>query len=180
MAKIKYRKSAGVVASAALIALLVAYGVDKPDETAQTLVTTVEEFEGYVPEAYQDIAGIWTRCFGDTSGVTPGATYSFDQCAKSLNDQLIKHSQPVFDCMPTLAKQNPKTIAAILSMTYNIGVGGMCRSSVAKYANTGQWEKACKRMAEIYKTAGGKPVGGLERRRKLESRMCLEGLQEGR
>lgn len=33
-------------------------------------------------------------------------------------------------------------------------------------------------MAEIYKTANGKELPGLVKRRRLESDLCLQGLQE--
>lgn len=56
MARIPYKKSPGVIAAAALVAMLVHYGVsqDSAQQTAQQTITTVEQFEGYVPEAYQD------------------------------------------------------------------------------------------------------------------------------
>ena len=67
----------------------------------------------------------------------------------------------------------------MVSMAYNIGSGAFCKSSVARYANAGDWERACKRMAQIYKTAGGQELPGLVKRRKMESELCLEGLREG-
>ena len=36
------------------------------------------------------------------------------------------------------------------------------------------------RMSEIYKTAKGEPLPGLEVRRNQESEMCLQGLAEAR
>lgn len=55
VAKIPYRKIPGkVVAGAALVALL---GVG----AAQLGIETVADFEGYVPSAYLDPVGIWTK-----------------------------------------------------------------------------------------------------------------------
>ena len=182
MARIPYKKSPGVIAAAALVAMLTFYGVslDTAQDTAQQTITTVEQYEGYVPEAYQDPVGIWTRCYGDTTNVTPGAKYSAEECAKSLNDHLIETSSPVMRCVPDLARQNPKVIVAMLDMAYNIGPTAFCKSSVARFANAGEWTAACRRIAEIYKTAQGVPLRGLEVRRGAESEMCLEGLKEGR
>lgn len=182
MARIPYKKSPGVIAGAALIALLTFYGVspDTAQYTAQQTITTVEQFEGYVPEAYQDPVGIWTKCYGDTTHVTPGTRYSAEECAKSLNDHLIETSSPVMRCVPDMAKQHPKVIVAMLDMAYNIGPTAFCKTSVARYANAGEWTAACRRIAEIYKTAQGVPLRGLEVRRSAESEMCLEGLKEGR
>lgn len=174
VAKIPYRKIPGkVVAGAALVALL---GVG----AAQLGIETVADFEGYVPSAYLDPVGIWTKCFGDTHDVTPGASYTFDECVRSLNGQVVAHAKPILKCIPALADQPDKVKAAMVSMAYNIGVGGFCSSSVARYANAGDWERACRRMSQIYRTAGGKELPGLVKRRKAESRMCLEGLREGK
>lgn len=180
MARIPYKKSPGVIAAAALVAMLVHFGTppETAQDTAQQAITTVEQYEGYVPEAYRDPVGIWTKCYGDTTNVTPGAKYSADECAKSLNDHIVETSTPVMRCVPNLAHQNPKIIVAMLDMAYNIGPTAFCRSSVARYANAGEWAAACKRMAEIYKTAKGEPLPGLEVRRNQESEMCLQGLAE--
>lgn len=182
MPRIPYKKSPGVAASLALVAMLTFYGVsqDTVQETAQQSITTVEQFEGYVPEAYRDPVGIWTKCFGDTTNVTPGAKYSFAECSKSLNDHFIETSEPVMRCVPDLAKQPPRVIVAMLDMAYNIGPTAFCKSSIARYARAGEWAAACKRIAEIYKTAKGVPLPGLEIRRNQESEMCLAGLREGK
>lgn len=172
--KIRYRKVPGkVIAGVALIALM---GIG----AAQLAVEEIAEYEGYVPEAYKDPVGIWTKCFGDIYDVTPGASYTFEQCLQSLNQNVLKHAKPIFKCIPRLADQPDKVKAAMVSMAYNIGTNGFCSSSVAKYANAGEWDKACRRMAQIYKTAKGKELPGLVKRRKGESELCLQGLKEGK
>lgn len=170
MSKIPYRKVPGkIAAGTALIALL---GVGAANLTLET----VADFEGYVPAAYVDPIGIWTKCWGDTYDVTPGATYTFDECVRSLNKQVYAHAKPVMECVPELRERDDLVIASMVSMAYNIGTNGFCKSSVARKANAGDWRGACERMREIYKTAGGKPSKGLEKRRGVESDMCLRGL----
>ncbi len=182
MPRIPYKKTPAVAASLALIAMLIGYGVstDTAQETAQQAINTVEQFEGYVPEAYQDPVGIWTKCYGDTTNVTPGASYSAEECARSLNNHLVETSTPVMRFVPDLAKQHPKVIVAMLDMAYNIGPTAFCKSSVARYANQGDWTAACKRISEIYTTAQGVKLKGLVVRRTAESEMCLQGLKEAR
>lgn len=173
MARINYKKPPKkVLAATALVALLGFAG-------AQLSIETIADFEGYVPEAYQDPVGIWTKCWGDTRDVIPNATYTFEECAKSINDHALELAQPIMRCVPSLNTQPSKVKAAAVSMAYNIGSGAFCKSSVARYFNAGEWERGCIRMAEIYKTAKGKELPGLVRRRALESAMCLEGLREG-
>lgn len=167
----RYRKIPGkLVASTALVALL--------GSGAYFTLNEVASHEGYVPEAYRDPVGIWTKCFGDTYDVTPGMEYTFEQCLDSLNRQVEAHARPILKCVPGLQERHYKTKAAMVSMAYNIGTGGFCRSSVAQKAIVGDWEGACRRMAEIYRTAGGKELPGLVRRRQHESELCLEGLKE--
>ena len=174
MAGIPYKKVPGkVAASAALVALL---GVG----AAQLSVDTVSDFEGYVPHAYKCPANVWTKCFGDTTNVTPGADYTFEECVESLNAHLVELTKPILRCVPTLGAQPAKVKAAAASMAYNIGPAAFCKSSVAAKFNAGDYEGGCRRIAEIYTTAGGVELAGLDRRRKYESRMCLEGIRGGR
>ena len=171
--KIKYRKPPGKIwASIALIALL-------GGGAAKLAVDGVAEFEGYVPEAYQCPAGVWTKCFGDTTDVVPGAAYSFDECVASLNDHLVELTRPVLRCVPSLKDKPDKVKAAAASMAYNIGPGAFCSSSVARHFNAGDYEAGCRRIAEIYRMAKGVELPGLVKRRKAESDMCLEGLRQG-
>nr|WP_294508868.1 lysozyme [uncultured Bilophila sp.] len=173
MGKIKYRKIPGKVAASAVLIALLGAGV------AALSVDMIADFEGYVPEAYQYPVGIWTKCFGDTADVVPGARYTFDQYLDSLNAAVYAHAGPVLRCVPGLAEQPYKVRAAFVSMAYNIGTQGFCTPSVARYANTGDWKRACTRMVEIYKTAKGKELPGLARRRQAESALCLQGLSYG-
>ena len=171
MSSISYQKPPKKVwASLALVSLLGA-------GAARLSVEAVSDFEGYVPHAYQCPAGVWTRCFGDTTKVTPGASYSFDECVESLNEHLLELTRPILRCVPSLKDRPDKVKSAAASMAYNIGPTAFCKSSVARYFNAGEWERGCRRMAEIYTTAKGVELAGLVKRRKLESEMCLEGLR---
>lgn len=174
MARIPYRiPPRAVVPSLALVALL-GWGA------ANLSLETVEEFEGYVPQGYHDPVGIPTKCWGDTRDVVIGQQYSFDECAASLNEHLYELAEPVTRCIRDFASLPDKTKAALVSMSYNIGSGAFCKSSVARYFNGGDHERGCRRIAEIYKTAKGRELPGIVRRRNYESQMCLSGLEEGK
>ena len=172
MADIPYAKLPGKVIAGALLVALLGVGA------AQLTVDKVSDFEGYVPHAYQCPAGVWTKCFGDTNDVTPGQSYTFDECVESLNEHLAELTKPILQCVPSLKDAPDKVKAAAASMAYNIGPAAFCKSSVARYFNTGQYLNGCVRIAEIYKTAKGTELPGLVKRRKAESLMCLEGLRE--
>lgn len=171
-ARIKYKKPPKKIAAGAALIALLGFGA------AQLSVEKVADFEGYVPAAYQCPAGVWTKCFGSTEGVTPGETYTFEECVDSLNEHLYELSVPVARCVPSLMDQPDKVKTAAVSMAYNIGPAAFCKSSVARYFNAGDYERGCRRIAEIYTTANGREIPGLVIRRKAESEMCLEGLRE--
>jgi len=166
-----YKKAPRKVLAGVALAALLGGGA------AQLTVDKVAEYEGYVPEAYQCPAGVWTKCFGDTTNVTPGATYTFEECVESINAHILELARPVALCVPGLMDRPDKVKAAAVSMAYNIGPGAFCKSSVAQAFRAGEYETGCKRIAEIYRTAGGKEQPGLVVRRKDESAMCLEGLR---
>ena len=68
MGKIPYKNAPGKVAAGLALSLLLSVGA------ATLSIDTVAYFEGYVPQAYQDPVGIWTKCWGDTTDVTPVST----------------------------------------------------------------------------------------------------------
>lgn len=179
MGKIRYRKPPKkVVASAALIALL--------GGGAYLAIDTTADFEGYVPEGYLDPVGIPTKCWGDTRNVTVGMEYTFEECTRSLNEHMVELVKPLTKCIKNFDKLPDKTKAALASMTYNIGSGAMCKSTIVQRINAGNVEGGCRRMAEIYKYATDRRTGkkvelpGLVKRRNYESAMCLAGLKEGK
>ena len=52
------------------------------------LLALVMFFEGCKLEAYQDQAGVWTICYGHTSGVTRGDVTTRAQCVEWLSQVL--------------------------------------------------------------------------------------------
>ncbi|MDR2488759.1 MAG: lysozyme [Desulfovibrio sp.] len=165
-------KSSKFASAVALVAAVVGIGA------ASIIVPFVAGHEGEVLNGYLDPVGVATKCYGDTHDVTVGKPYTRDECLRSLADQLVAHAEPVLSCTPCLAGRD-KPLAAAVSLAYNIGTAAYCKSSVARYFNAGEYERGCRRISEIYTTAGGKELPGLVRRRKDESDMCLQGLKEG-
>ena len=124
--------------------------------------------------AYRDIIGVPTACDGITSGVRLGMTFKPVQCDAMLERELIAHAAPIVKCVPKLYGRAHQIIAAV-SLTYNIGTGGFCKSSIAKLWNAGHWRAGCDRFA-LFDKAGGRVVRGLVLRRARERAECLTGL----
>lgn len=147
---------------------------------ATSLFATVPEDEGYRLTAYRDVAGIPTLCFGDTKNVRMGMVETPEGCMRRLEAQLLAHAKPVMACSPRLSEPGRDwQRAAAVSLAYNIGVAGYCRSSIDRRFDVGDWRGGCNAIL-LYDKARvrGKlqPVRGLTLRRQRERALCLKGI----
>lgn len=127
-------------------------------------------------QAYADIVGVWTICDGDTLGVRRGMVETEQGCRDRLERQLVNHARPVLRCVPGLADPaREHQLVASVSLAYNIGTAGFCRSTVARRFNAGNWRGGCDAML-MWNRAGGREVRGLTLRRQRERAICLKGL----
>lgn len=156
MAKVRSRLAAGAVI------LSLAIGV-------------VGGFEGMRNRAYRDVVGVPTVCFGETRGVKMGDVYTTEQCKAMLGDALIEFERGMAACLADPARVPDKTYVAFLSLSYNIGTGAFCRSTLVRKANAGDLRGACNEFPKWNK-AGGRVIRGLTARRAEEKKLCLEGL----
>lgn len=129
--------------------------------------------EGKKNVGYRDIVGVATACRGTTgTGVTVGRVYTDAECDAMDERSAVAHAEGVRQCTPHLAGN--QLVAATL-LTYNIGVSGYCKSTVARRFNAGDLRGGCDAFGRwVY--AGGKVVKGLVNRRNYERAICLKGL----
>lgn len=169
-----------LVGSAAAIALATMIPHDESGRKVEATVTQdgalqVRHVSGkqYL-RAYADIVGVWTICDGDTKGVRPGMVETEAGCQARLERQLIAHAKPVLQCVPDL-RNRPNQLTASVSLAYNIGTSGFCRSTAARRFNAGNWRGGCDAFL-MWDKAGGRVVRGLTLRRQRERAQCLRGL----
>lgn len=141
-------------------------------------IALVGRFEGYKPYAYRDVIGVWTACYGSTKGIKAGMKFTKEECDDKFLDDLQRHEAGMRACLKAPDAIPAKSYVAFLSLTYNIGTGGFCKSSVARAINAGKLEYACHRL-KVFNRAGGRVVRGLTKRRAQEEKVCLEGVKEG-
>ena len=137
-------------------------------------IALIGGFEGLRTIAYRDPVGIPTICFGETRNVRIGDVKTIDDCKQMLGTRLLEFESGMRACLT-----NPDTIPdgayiASLSLSYNIGTGAFCKSSVRQYLNAGNIPKACDSFLNFVK-AGGMVLPGLVRRRQEERIICLKG-----
>lgn len=137
-------------------------------------VALVGAWEGVRTVAYRDIVGVPTVCFGETRGVKMGDRYTMEECRAMLGDALVEFETGMRKCLTNPDAIPDKPYVAFLSLSYNIGTGAFCKSTVARKANAGDIRGACNAIP-AWNKAGGKVVKGLVNRRAEEQKICLEG-----
>lgn len=135
-------------------------------------VTLVTSWEGIYTDPYRDIVGVWTVCIGETKADgTEMRRYTRAECIARLPAKLQKYDDGIRAC---ITRELPDSMrVAFLSAAYNVGVSGFCRSSMARFANAGDFRAACYALL-MWNRAGGRVVKGLDNRRHDEVRVCLK------
>jgi GH24 family phage-related lysozyme (muramidase) len=132
----------------------------------------IKEFEGLRLQAYPD-AGAWAIGWGSTtiSGkvVREGQSITQAQADAQLDADLKRFHEALVRAIPAVSSWQPNRIAALLSWTYNLGVGAMQNSTLRKRILAGE-DPAVVVAAELprWNKSGGTPLAGLTRRRKAE------------
>ena len=137
-------------------------------------VSLIGGFEGLRQSAYPDPASRgapWTICYGHTGHVSEGDRDSLAQCKALLLADLDKEAAGIDKCIH-VPLPDPRYVA-VLSLAHNIGVSGVCRSSIVKDLNSGDTKAACDGFLH-YDKAAGITMPGLTRRREAEKNLCLE------
>ncbi|TCR65428.1 lysozyme [Bosea sp. BK604] len=155
----------------------------KSAAAAALAATVLGGFEGLRLAAYPDPATKaypWTVCYGETrledgSPVRPGMKFTLDQCKQMLVERADEFADALERCVPSAKEMPAKRYVAHLSLSYNIGTGAYCKSSVARLQNARQTRASCDAFLK-WNRAAGVVLPGLTRRRQQERAMCLEGL----
>lgn len=136
-------------------------------------VGMITVWEGYQKVGWHDPIdppGINTVCYGHIEDVEIGDTYTKTQCQEMLATDLPRYEAMVDKCIKV--PMPPHRHAAIISFTYNVGGGALCRSSVARKLNAGDVQGGCDALL-LYNRANGKVIRGLTNRRVAERKYCL-------
>lgn len=135
----------------------------------------IAPWEGLRTDAYRDIVGVWTVCYGETRGVQPGDSYAPAECQSMLEEGVREFYVALNRCIPNLHTMPQSAQVAFTSWSYNVGIGAACRSTLARLANAGDIEGACNQLPR-WNRAGGQVVRGLTNRRVSERQLCLSEL----
>lgn len=127
--------------------------------------------ESFRDSAYIPVAGdVPTIGFGSTENVKLGDKITVERALVRLLDDASVFESAVKQCAPVPMYQYE--FDAYVSLTYNIGSGAFCRSTLAKKLNKLDYSGACKEILRWDKFKG-KPLAGLTKRRQEEYRKCI-------
>jgi len=87
-----------------------------------------------------------------------------------LQSDILSHSLPVEGLLTVPLTDNQ--FAAVVSFTFNLGVGAFRRSALRRWLNAGRFDLAAAEFPKWNK-AGGKVLKGLTRRRRAEAALFL-------
>ena len=140
--------------------------------------TALTTYEGTRSEAYLDSVGVPTICVGSTTGVRLGMVASDEECRQRLDkDTRTAHDGLVrYVRVPLTQGQYD----ALLSFTFNVGVGNLSRSTLLRKLNAAGTAQECRGAAQEFSRwvyAGGQRLRGLEARRASERKEFEQGCE---
>ncbi|MBM2884118.1 lysozyme [Chromobacterium phragmitis] len=135
-------------------------------KTSQNGIALVQKFEGLRLTAYRDIVGVLTIGYGHTGpDVTPGLTITQPRAVALLQQDLAKFEAGVSRLVKAPLSQNQ--FDALVSFSYNLGLGSLQNSTLLRLLNAGDYVGAAGQFI-LWDKAGGKAVPGLLARRSAE------------
>jgi lysozyme len=135
-------------------------------------IAFIKQWEGCRLDAYQCSAGKWTIGYGHTKTAQPGMKITQGDAERLLVEDLRIYEAALANAVDVTLTDNQ--FAALVSWTYNIGVGAMRRSTLIKKLNAGDYAAVPLELAKWNKVKG-RVVSGLSNRRAAEAGLWARG-----
>lgn len=136
----------------------------------------IAPWEGERTAAYIPVPGDKpTICFGSTAGVKLGDRKTHAECLALLREEAQTYGIGIAYCINWDVNIPSDSLAAFVSLSYNIGTTNFCRSTLVKKLNAGDVRGACDQIP-AWDKFHGRPLKGLTNRRAAERARCLKGL----
>jgi lysozyme len=127
--------------------------------------------EGFTSKAVIPVPGdVPTIGFGTTEGVKKGDVITPEKALVRLLQDADKFSEGVKKCANVPLYQHEYD--AYVSLSYNIGTGAFCNSTLVKKLKVYDYAGACKEILRWDKFKG-EPLKGLTHRRQREYKLCM-------
>ena len=135
-------------------------------------IQLIKTFEGCLLNAYLDSVKVPTIGYGATYYKNGAKVKIGDKITQEqANDLLVFHLETFADGVDDLiySQLNENQFSALVSFTFNLGLGNLKKSTLLKKVNANANDKGITYEFEKWNKAGGKVLSGLTRRRKAES-----------
>jgi len=132
----------------------------------------IAPWEGVKYTSYQDVAGVWTICYGHIKNAKPNMTATKQQCEDWFKQDLQDH-MPYVDRNVTVDLTDKQRVA-LSSFVFNLGGTNFRNSTMLRLINQGKFCAAGNEFPK-WNRAGGKVYRGLTNRRLDEKGLFLEG-----
>ena len=136
----------------------------------------IEKFEGCLLKASNKLDGVWTIGYGQTGSYYGKRVRRGMTTTKALAHAWLRdHSIKTFEDAVTQAVKvplNQNQFDALVSFTYNVGVGALKQSTALRKLNAGDYAGAADALT-MWTKCNGKVLAGLVRRRKEERALFL-------
>lgn len=136
--------------------------------TSQNGINLIKQFEGCKLKAYKCPAGRWTIGYGHTNGVKSGQTITQAKAEEYLKNDLVIYEKGVENVVKVKLNQNQ--FDALVSFSYNVGLGALRTSTLMKKLNAKDYTGAANEFPRWNKS-NGKVLSGLTRRRAAEQKL---------
>lgn len=154
----------------------IGFAQDQITQVSPQGVDLICGFEGLELKAYDDGAGVCTIGYGTTiyphgKAVQYGDTCTIEQAKNYMQYDLRRFEQAVTAAVNVPLNQNQ--FDALVSLSYNIGIGAFKNSTLLKLLNASDYNAASHQF-DVWIKAGGKTVQGLVNRRAVEKTLFLK------
>ncbi|MFW1966104.1 lysozyme [Acinetobacter guillouiae] len=154
----------------------IGFAQDQITQVSPQGVDLICGFEGLELKAYDDGAGVCTIGYGTTiyphgKAVQYGDTCTIEQAKNYMQYDLRRFEQAVTAAVNVPLNQNQ--FDALVSLSYNIGIGAFKNSTLLKLLKASDYNAASHQF-DVWIKAGGKTVQGLVNRRAVEKTLFLK------
>jgi lysozyme len=132
---------------------------------SQNGIDLIKRWEGCRTNAYLCPANVWTIGYGHTKTAKPGMMISHSQADVLLLEDLKRFEEAVRRLVTVPLNQNQ--FDALVSFTFNVGIGAFEKSTLLKLLNTGNYSNAATQFIKWVR-AGKQVLPGLVARREDE------------
>ncbi|MCS2160353.1 lysozyme [Scandinavium sp. H11S7] len=145
----------------------------QPESTGEKGVQLICQFEGLRLERYRDAVGLWTIGYGHLilkEEISKLVKITTGEAKQLLRKDLKRTEEGVKKMLSRCVTQSQ--FDALVSFSFNLGVGNLKKSTLLKKVNAGDI-KAAALQFQKWNKAGGKVLSGLTRRREAEMKLFL-------